>query len=503
MGLRLAILSLISERANVFILSKIDYKVQSINELTRDNRLEPVKRAEIAMRKFARLSNSEVVTPALLADKLIAMLPSDEITAKTVFLDLSAVQGEMACAVYRRYGDMVKNHIYSVATSSLTYELTRKVYKLLGLPTSNIFTFSSYELLGEKAVFFTKEILAIKPDVVCGVPPFSSKTEGGRGDGGTAIYHKFFNYAKDDINPRYIAMMMQSSWYNGGRGDGLDEFRDYMLGIDTEERNIKELHDYPDIEEYVKGATTLRGGVCLFLWDKMYNGDCMVVNHIKHKDYPLKRPLRFCHGGFKADSFVRWNQGLAILNKVLERETRFIPDGGMMRKRDPFGFVDNGSDEKYAGKRKSVNQTIKVYLAKGKKGFVSEDAFTKEKGKEELLNKWKVLVAKSSSGGDQIPHLVISDPVVSEPMSVTAHTHYVIEGVDNKQEAENLADYLKTRFARFMIFLLRSNQNMRVDMYQFVPRLDFTKKWTDEMLYARYGLDEDGIQYIKNLIRGK
>lgn len=503
LGLRLAILSLISERANAFILSKLDYKIQSINELTRDNGLEPVKRAEIAMRKFARLSNSEVVTPALLADKLIAMLPSDKITTKTIFLDLSAVQGEMVCAIYRRYGDVVKNHIYSVATSTLTYELTRKVYKLLGLPTSNIFTFNSYELLDEKANDCTKAILAIRPDVVCGVPPFSSKTEGGRGDGGTAIYHKFFNYAKDNINPRYIAMMMQSSWYNGGRGDGLDDFRDYMLSISTEERNIKELHDYPDIEEYIKGVTTLRGGVCLFLWDKMYNGDCMVVNHIRNKDYPLKRPLRFCHGEFKADSFIRWNQGLTILNKVLEKETHFIPDGGMMRKRDPFGFIDNGSDEKYAGKRRSAKQTIKVYLAKGKKGYVSEDTFTKEKGEEGLLNKWKVLVAKSSSGGDQIPHLVISDPIVSEPLSVTAHTHYIIEGVANKLEAENLADYLKTRFARFMIFLLRSNQNMRVDMYQFVPRLDFTKKWTDEMLYEKYGLDESDILYIKNMIKGK
>lgn len=40
-------------------------------------------------------------------------------------------------------------------------------------------------------------------------------------------------------------------------------------------------------------------------------------------------------------------------------------------------------------------------------------------------------------------------------------------------------------------------------MYQFVPRLDFTKKWTDEMLYDRYGLDEDDIQYIKDMIKKK
>ena len=156
-----------------------------------------------------RLSNSEIVTPALLADKLLGMLPLNAINTKTKFLDLSAVQGEMACAIYRRYGDVVKDNIYSITTSSLTYELTRKVYKLLGLPTDNIFTFNCYALLDEVSDKCTKQLLAIKPDVVCGVPPFSSKAEGGRGDGGIAIYHKFFNYAKDNLCARFITMMMQ------------------------------------------------------------------------------------------------------------------------------------------------------------------------------------------------------------------------------------------------------------------------------------------------------
>ena len=503
LGLRLSILSIIMERANAVKLSKLDYKIQGINELMRDKDIEPIKRAEIAMRKFARLSNSEIVTPALLADKLIGMLPLNEINTKTKFLDLSAVQGEMACAIYRRYGDVVKDNIYSITTSSLTYELTRKVYKLLGLPTDNIFTFNCYALLDEESDKCTKQLLAIKPDVVCGVPPFSSKAEGGRGDGGIAIYHKFFNYAKDNLCARFITMMMQSAWYNGGKGEGLVEFRNYMLGIGTEERHVKELHDYPDINEYIKGVTTLRGGICMFLWDKLYNGDTMVVNHIRHHDFSLKRQLRFCYRNFEADSFIRWNKGLTILNKVLEKEVHFLTDNGLMHKRDPFGFIDNGSDEKYAGKRKSEKRKIKVYLAKGKKGYISENFFTKQKGNDGLLNKWKVLIAKSSSGADKLPHLVISDPVVSEPMSITAHTHFVIEGVNNKEEAENLADYMKTRFARFMIFLLRSNQNMRVDMYQFVPRLDFTKKWTDNMLYERYGLDDDDIQYIEYMIKGK
>ena len=119
------------------------------------------------------------------------------------------------------------------------------------------------------------------------------------------------------------------------------------------------------------------------------------------------------------------------------------------------------------------------------------------------MNKWKVLVAKSSSGGDEIPHLVISEPIVSEPNSITAHTHYAIADVACKEEAQNLASYMKTKFFRFMVFLLRSNQNMRVDMYQFAPWLDFTHVWTDEMLLKRYHLTEDEIDFINFVIKAR
>ena len=497
LGLRLTILCLLQEKANVFVLSKLDYKIQSINEFTRDQRLTPVDRSRVAMSKFARLSNSEVVTPMPLADELVGLIPQDDLPENAVFLDITSVEGEMACALFNKYGNSVINSVFSVATSPLTYELTRKVYKMLGMPVDHVFTFNSYDLIKEENGDLTKQLKDIAPDVVCGVPPFSEKAGGGRGDGGTSIYHKFFNYAKRQISPRFITMMTPSSWYNGGRGEGLHEFRDDMLS----ERRVKEFHDYPNVEDYIKGATTLRGGICLFLWDSQYCGDCMMTNRIHHNDYVLKRPLRFCHNGFKADFLIRWNKGLTILDKVLDQETRFITDNGMMRKRNAFGFIDDSSDEQYAEKRKSKDRTVKVYLAKGRKGYASESCFKKEKGAGGLLGRWKVLVAKSSSGADEIPHNVISDPIVSEPNSVTAHTHYVIDGVNSKDEAKNLALYMKTRFVRFLIFLLRNNQNMRVDMYQFVPRLDFSKKWTDTMLFKKYGLDKEEIEYIKMLVK--
>ncbi len=499
LGLKLSILNLIQDKANAFILSKLDYKIQSLNNLMCDHNIEPVIRAEIAMKKFARLSNSEVVTPSIIADELVEIIPQTEIKADTIFLDIASVQGEMACAIYRKYGEALKEKVYSIPTSSLTYELTLKVYRLLGFPIDHVLDFYSYDLLNDEDGIYSNRLNEIHPQIVCGVPPFNKQAEGGRGDGGIAIYHHFFKYVKDTICPRYICMMMQSTWYTGGRGDGLEEFREYMLSKNTDDKHIRELHDYPDITAYIKGVTTLRGGVCLFLWDKEYNGNCRVINRINHHDYEWLRPLRYCKNGYEADFFIRWNKGLTILDKVLSQEHEYF--NSHMYKRDPFKFVENGSDNWIAKQKKIKKRNIKVYLASGKWGYVSTDDFTKEKGDNELLNKWKVLIAKSSSGGDEIPHLVISDPIVSEPKSVTAHTHYAIEGVTCKIEAHNLVSYMKTKFFRFMVFLLRSNQNMRIDMYQFAPWQDFSHAWTDEMLFEKYHLTEDEIEFINLVIR--
>lgn len=500
LGLKVPMLWLIQTKGNPFILSKLDYKIKSINDLMRDDALSPLQRAKNAMAKFARVSDTEVVTPSLLADELVSLLPEDEVSASNKFLDIASVQGEITCALYNKFKDAVIDNIYSIPTSALTYELTRKVYKVMGLPEDHVFDFYSSSLLSDNSSSIIDRINAIGFDVVIGVPPFGSRIGGGRDDGRQATYHLYFNIAKETINSRFISMMTQSTWFTGGRGEGLDEFRDYMLSSTPGSRHIKEMHDYPNVEAYVKGVTTLRGGVCLFLWDREYDGDCMLINKINHVDYPMLRPLKYTHGDYEADFLIRWNKGLAILEKVLDKESSkhssFLPDNGLMYKRNPFGFP-NESDN--FASTKTDDRPIKVYLSRGQVGYASRSDF--RNNPDDILNKWKVMVAKSSPGGDEIPHRVISSPIVAEPGSVTANTHYIISGVSSKCQAENLAAYMKTKFFRFMVNLLRSNQNMRVDMYRFVPRLNFRRHWTDKKLYRRYKLKKEDLDFINLIIQ--
>ena len=52
-----------------------------------------------------------------------------------------------------------------------------------------------------------------------------------------------------------------------------------------------------------------------------------------------------------------------------------------------------------------------------------------------------------------------------------------------------------------MVMLLKNTQHALKKVYQLVPVQDFSKPWTDEELYAKYGLTDDEIAFIDSMIR--
>ena len=61
--------------------------------------------------------------------------------------------------------------------------------------------------------------------------------------------------------------------------------------------------------------------------------------------------------------------------------------------------------------------------------------------------------------------------------------------------------YISCKFFRFMVLLLKSTQHATKAVYQLVPMQDFSKPWTDEELYAKYGLTQEEIDFIESMIR--
>ena len=54
---------------------------------------------------------------------------------------------------------------------------------------------------------------------------------------------------------------------------------------------------------------------------------------------------------------------------------------------------------------------------------------------------------------------------------------------------------------RYLVSIKKKTQNGPRGVYQFVPIQDFSKSWTDEELYAKYGLSEEEIAFIESMIK--
>src|SRR5690554_4839425 len=242
LNLEIDILRLFQEHINGFVLSELDYKIQNINSLANDSTISPIERARNAMKKFSRLSDSEIVTPENVAERIINKLPKNEVNDSTLLLDIASKQGEFLYAIYKKFGKEVANNFYSIPTSKIAYEFTRKVYKLLELDIENIESnYTSYDLIEENNLIEDGTIKFnnnnMKFDVIVGNPPYHENEGGANKNTANPIYQSFVNISKK-LNPNYLSMIMPTRWYAGGRG--LNDFREQMLN----DSQISELHDF-------------------------------------------------------------------------------------------------------------------------------------------------------------------------------------------------------------------------------------------------------------------
>jgi len=373
-SLDIEVLQLFQNHINPFILRELDYKIQNINSLANDISLEPKERASNALRKFSRLSDSEVVTPKNVTEMIINTLPSSAFDSSKKLIDISAKQGEFVYAVYKKYGKEVANNFYSIPTSKIAYEFTRKVYKLLELNIDNIEqNYTSYELIGENKLIMEEELNIngnyMKFDAIIGNPPYQ-QSDGGAGASAKPIYNEFVNISKS-IDPEYISMIMPTRWYSGGKG--LDEFRDQML----DDIHISQLHDFlkPDL---IFPNINLRGGICYFLWDKNYNINNKSTDIYTYNDSLIPKINNRKLRTDGSDILIRHSVAVSIMNKI-KATSEFKSFEQHVSARKPFGLEANIiKDSKiFKASKRGLKNPIICY-GKGKQvGYLKKDEITK------------------------------------------------------------------------------------------------------------------------------
>ena len=128
------------------------------------------------------------------------------------------------------------------------------------------------------------------------------------------------------------------------------------------------------------------------------------------------------------------------------------------------------------------------------------------KNNVDTIDKWKVVMSKASAEhAGQVDkdgrRKIISRTEILPPYSICSESYLLLNVFSTKTEAENMLVYIKTRFFRYLLSTILLTQNISKDKFQFVPLQDFSHPWTDEMLYKKYGLDENEIAFIESMIR--
>jgi len=500
------ILILFQKYINPFILSELDYKIQNINSLANDLTIAPIERASNAMKKFSRLSDSEIVTPEIVTDMIIKSLPVDAIDNSTMLLDISAKQGEFVYSVYKNFGEDVANNFYSIPTSKVAYEFTRKVYTLLELDTNLIEeSYTAYDLIKKSELIEDCHLKINKQkmnfNIIVGNPPYQQKEGGANSNTALPIYNHFVEMARK-LNPEYLSLIMPTRWYAGGRG--LDDFRDEMLN----DSHISELHDFLK-PELIFQNTNNRGGICYFLWEKDYDNRKDLTKVFSYKDdlTPIikQRSLKTQN----SDILIRHSVGVSIIKKV-SKSLKFETLATHVSAAKAFGFRTYFiRDKDFRRSSTGLKDPVTCYGRANAIGYVDKSEVVSHR---DWIDVWKVYVTESNNIGTELND-DNQNSFVGKPGTICTETFLVVgaELLLNEISSKNLSNYLRTRFARFMHSLAKISQHGTSKTYQFVPLQNFTSEsdidWSksteeiDRQLYAKYKLINEEIGFIESMIK--
>lgn len=489
LGVRFHTLIYLRNNLNPFVLSDLDYKIQTSNQLLRDNNYTVEQRVEHALQKFGRMSESEIVTPSHVADQMVALLP--EMSESDRILDIASKQGEFACALYRRFGDKVRNNVYSLPTSSVAYEFTRKVYRLIGMPVQNVFsTFTTYDLINENNESHINTLTNMNFSAVVGNPPYQ-ESDGGAGASSVPVYDKFFDTAKS-LHSSIISMIMPSRWMTGGRG--LDDFRRTMMS-DT---HIKELHDFYDARSCFSNVE-IKGGVCYLLWDRNFEGQCEFSTTSVTGE--VQKTTRYLQEE-GCDIVIR--DGLLIkLKNIVESKNEATFDT-IVSSMKPYGlrgdfFKDQKKYHLPAVRKHKQDGDITIIGLDEKlhrvRRYVPQSYPLPQRN---LLEDIKLFIPRNYGSGrmGDMP----SNLEYAMPFDACTETFIQIGPFQTVEEAQNCEAYMRTKFFTVLVGIRKQDQGAGKGVYQYVPLQDFSVKWTDEMLYEKYGIDEEMQKYIDNIL---
>lgn len=413
---------------------------------------------------------------------------------------------------YELWQKTVEENIFVICKTKMAKTITKRT--LLGYRNGKINAHAFNDLIMQlkekpdqfrekilRGSFWNKENKEMKFDAVVGNPPYQETIS--NNDANRSLSKQLFpEFIKLTIklNPKYSSLITPSRWFTGEAQDGsFVSLRKFI----KEHNHFVSIYNY-SIASNVFNNVWIAGGVNYYLFDREYSGkvDFYICNNIKKE----KQTRDLFEEGL--DIVINSGENYAILQKV--RKESFVSITTITKGRDAFGIT--GKNAKNVSEANFFDGAYELRCAHEEIRYVKKDIITKN---IDIANKWKVFISKGNGGagtlGDEKKVAILGKPYLGKAKSVCTDSLIPIGCFDTEAEAINLQKYIKTKFLRYIVGILKVSQNVYQNVYQFVPLQDFTEKsdidWSksiseiDQQLYKKYNLSDEEITFIESMIK--
>lgn len=351
--------------------------------------------------------------------------------------------------------------------------------------------------------YYLNGVENMKFDVAVGNPPYQKSNEDTRDD---AIYNYFYDLA-GKIAPEYALISPGRFLFNAGSTN--ENWNKKMLSDD----HIKVIYYEPNSSKVFEN-TKINGGIAIVYRNEMKKiGPIGTFTSLPQLNSIIKKVTPKLNGTL--DEIIS-GQGIYKFTKLMHKEHPEVKD--ILSKSHPndvgtgvleslhnilfFEEIPEDGHEYVEMLGRFNNKRVHHWI---RKEYVNEPF---------AFDKYKVIIPKANGAGaigEVESTQLVGEPLVGEPFLGFTQTFISIGAFDNENEASNLLKYVKTKFARTMLGVLKITQDNPRSKWAKVPMQDFTDNsdinWEnsindiDNQLFEKYNLSTDDISFINKNIK--
>ena len=355
---------------------------------------------------------------------------------------------------------------------------------------------------GEKRnVIEIKNRNIMKFDVIIGNPPYQEEQDGNNKTYNPPVYDRFMS---DSYNVADVVELIHPARFLFNAGSTKKDWNKQMLN----DPHLKVLFYDPESSNVFMN-TDIKGGIAVTLHNNKKNFGAIgtftpfdELNSIKFKveAYTGFSSMECIVVSAYAYHFSkRLHTEVTDVTQRLSKGHAFDLKSNVFEKLPDVFFEQKPDDDQTYAKVLGLVGGKRVYR------YIKKDYL---EAPENFL-KYKVLMP-AANGSGAIGE-VLSTPLIGEPLIGETETFISIGSFDTFEEANSLLKYVKTRFSRVLLGILKVTQHITPEKWRHVPLQDFTSNsdidWSksiaeiDEQLFDKYGLDEKEREFIRTKVK--